>query len=80
MENISRTMYTTCTPRTRERKRFSLGVTSEPADDDDHDPIDILTGNLVIYFIQIRITVLFQLFSWLSNVVQFGILKMNTKE
>ena len=43
LPQTSRTIYTTCTPRARERKRFSLGITSEPADNDnDNDPIDIL--------------------------------------
>ncbi|XP_076668464.1 uncharacterized protein LOC143369006 isoform X1 [Andrena cerasifolii] len=42
LPHTSRTIYTTCTPRTREKKRFSLGITTEPPDDD-HDPIDILS-------------------------------------
>ena len=49
LPHTSRTIYTTCTPRARERKRFSLGITSEPPDNDNgDDPIDILNGNLVI--------------------------------
>ena len=42
LPHTSRTIYATCTPRARERKRFSLGITSEPADND-NDPIDILS-------------------------------------